>query len=113
MAMVFYGIVCFLLVVSVPGLCAPPLGRFCPKLESPVTGTEDVPPSVQSELNVQSLEVDLSRLFPENFGSFFSDAAMQVLRGCVCSQTVRLGAVPTWAFSHSAWLRLLFSPFLP
>ena len=71
-------------------------GRFWPKFESSVTGTEDVPSSVQSDLNVQSLEVDLSRLFQDNFGSFFSDAAMLVLRGC-----------------GAAWLRLLFSPSLP
>ena len=76
MAMVFHGIVGCLIVVSVLDLCAPPLGRFWPKFGSFVTGPEDVPPSVLSDRNVQSLEVDLSLLFQDKFGSFFSDAAM-------------------------------------
>ena len=94
MAMVFHGIVGFLVVVSVSDLCAPPLGRFWLKFGSSVTGTEDVPPSVQSDLNVQSLELDLSRLFQDKFGSFFSDAAMLVLRGCGAARPLGSGLCP-------------------
>ena len=60
------------------------------RIEGSDTGFDDVPPSVQSEQNVQSLEVDLSRLFQENVGSFFS--------GCCDAGAawMCLEAVPTW-----------------
>ena len=81
--MVLYGIVGCLCVLSVPGR-APSLRRFWPKFGSSVTGTEDVPPSVQSDLNVQSLEVDLSRLFH----------AMPVPRGCGAARPFGSGLCP-------------------
>ena len=47
-----------------------------------------------SDWNVQSLEVNLSRLFQDKFGSFFSDAAMPVLRGCGAARPLGSGLCP-------------------
>ena len=98
-------------LVLVPDLCAPPLGRFWPKFESSVTGIQDVPPSVQSDQNVQSLEVDLSRLFQDKFGSFFSDAAMPVLRGYGAARPLGSGLCPP-GFQFFSLAAIAFLSFL-